>query len=281
MTLGLLTSCISEVLSSTLQPLLQSAIQNLFIPSSSLLHQPPVFVPVLAHLITGIIISPLDLIRTRLIVQAYAPDHRKYSGPLDAFQQILREEGGLYDMYFHPQLFIPAVIDNTLRPVVALALPGMLISYFGLHVTEDANPIAWGLAELAGSCVGLLLTLPFETVRRRLQVQVRGRAKPIRGCVSLRPTPYHGVVNTLWQVLTEERSDLPVLPTRPKPRRMSTKTKEREDALKHREEQSWLRHTGIGQLYRGLGMRVSASLIVFCLALVSGDQDGDGGWAEL
>lgn len=267
------------MISSTLQPLLQNIIQSIFLPSSSLLHQPPLFVPVIAHIITGFIVSPLDLIRTRLIVQSYSPEHRKYSGPIDAFMQILREEGGLYDMYFHPHLFLPALLDNTLRPIVSLALPGMIVSYFGLHISEDTNPAAWGFAELTGSCVGLLLTLPFETVRRRLQVQMRGRAKPMKGCVSLRPVPYNGMVDTAWHILTEERSDLPLAPPRPKPRRLSTKSRDGDDKSRHNE--SWLRHTGIGQLYRGLGMRLSASAIVFCLALVSGDQNGDGGWAEI
>ena len=47
------------------------------------------------------------------------------------------------------------------------------------------------------------------------------------------------------------------------------------------EHESWLRHTGIGQLYRGLGMRVGASVIVFVLAMLSGGDEQDAGWAEL
>lgn len=232
-----------------------------------------------SHLITGFILSPLDLIRTRLIVQSFTQP--TYKGPFDAFSQILRNEGGLKGIYLHPELLIPTLIDNTLRPIVSLALPGMLVAYLGAHITEDANPIAWGIAELAGSCVGLLITLPFETIRRRLQAQVRGTAKPLKACVRIRPTPYVGVVDAMWHILTEERSDLPLV-GRTKERRMSkagAKGKEREVAVQE-EEDGWMRHTGIGQLYRGLGMRLSASAIVFLLALVSG-EDVDSGWAEL
>lgn len=236
----------------------------------------------------GFILSPLDLVRTRLIVQSFSSRHLTYTGPFDALSRILREEGGLKGIYLHPHLLIPTIIDNTLPPIVSFLLPGLLASYVGAQITEDANPIAWGFAELAGSCLGLLITLPFETVRRRLQVQVRGTAKPIKGCVELRPAPYNGVVDTFWHILTEERSDLPI--TRHKRKRRMSKGKERAGAEEQQqqqqpaqdvEDQSWMRSTGIGQLYRGLGMRLGASIIMFGLALFSGGDEADSGWAEL
>ncbi|KAJ7770831.1 mitochondrial carrier domain-containing protein [Mycena maculata] len=279
---GLLTSCITEVLSSTFQPMIRGLLQALLLPTSPVFHHPPMFLPVLSHLIMGFILSPLDLVRTRLIVQSFSSRHLTYKGPFDALSRILREEGGLKGIYLHPHLLIPTIIDNLLPPIVSFVLPGMLASYIGAQITEDANPIAWGFAELAGSCLGLLITLPFETVRRRLQVQVRGIAKPIKGCVELRPVPYNGVVDTFWHVLTEERSDLPI-PAQKRKRRLS-KGKERaggEDRpAQDPEGQSWMKSTGIGQLYRGLGMRLGASIIMFGLALFSGDES-DGGWAEL
>jgi len=236
-------------------------------------HQPPIILPVVSHLITGFLLSPLDLIRTRLIVQSFTARYQTYSGPLDALRRILRDEGGLWGMYFHPHLLIPTLLDNALRPIVSLALPGMLTRYLGRgHITEETHPIGWGMAELGGSCIGLLATLPIETIRRRLQVQPRGNGKPVKGCVELRPAPYNGVVDTFWHILTEERSDLPIR------RRVSKgKEKEREGEI----EESWFRNTGIGQLYRGLGMRLGASVIVFGLALIGGGEERDGGWAEI
>ncbi|KAF8078324.1 mitochondrial carrier domain-containing protein [Lyophyllum atratum] len=282
---GLLTSCITEMLSSTMQPLIHNFLQSLFFPSMTPFHQPPILLPIASHLITGFILSPLDLIRTRLIVQSSLPRYRKYKGPLDALSQILRDEGGLKGIYFHPHLFIPTIIDNTLRPVVSLAFPSMLAGYLGINVSEETNPWAWGLVELGGSCLGLLVTLPFETIRKRLQVQVRGTAKPLKGCVELRPAPYNGVVDAFWHILTEERSDLPIRRIRKRRgSQASLKGKERvvsdtdeEDA----DEGGWFRNTGIGQLYRGLGMRLGASAIVFCLAFFSVGEEGDGGWAEI
>ncbi|KAF4623260.1 hypothetical protein D9613_001676 [Agrocybe pediades] len=266
------------------QPMINGFLQGLFFPSMTPFHQPPIILPVASHLITGFLLSPLDLVRTRLIIQSYTTRYQRYSGPIDAFRQILRDEGGLRGMYFHPHLLVPTLLDNGLRPLVTLALPGMITSYFGWgHITEDTHPIGWGMAELGSSCLGLLVTLPIETIRRRLQAQVRGSAEPVKGCVELRPAPYNGIVDAFWHILTEERSDLPITRS-PRRRRMSSKGKEasvpREEE-KTDEYQSWWRHTGLGQLYRGLGMRLGASAIVFVLALVGGGEENGGGWAEI
>jgi fusion and transport protein UGO1 len=272
---GLLTSCVLDMLSSNLQPLVQSTLQSLFFPTLSQFQQPPLLLPVASHLITGLFLSPLDLIRTRLIVQSFLPRHRTYSGPTDALGQILRTEGGLRGIYFHPHLFIPTLLDNTLRPLLSLAFPALLAAR--MHISEDANPAAWALAEFAGSCASLLITLPIETVRRRLQVQVRGTARPLKACVELRRAPYNGVVDAMWRILSEERSDLPVAPRR---KRRPSKEGEEQPADPEAEE-GWLRNTGLGQLYRGLSLRLGAGLIVFLLAVVSGGEERDSGWAEI
>jgi fusion and transport protein UGO1 len=256
-----------------MQPLIQNLLQSIFLPTMSPFQQPPIALPVASHLITGFLVSPLDLIRTRLIVQSFTSRHRTYSGPFNALSQILRDEGGLKGIYLHPHLLIPGVIDNVLRPAVSLALPGLLAKYLGAHISEDTNPIAWGFAELGGSCIGLLVTLPFETIRRRLQVQVRGTAKPLKGCVELRPAPYNGIVDVFWHIMTEERSDLPI---RRRRKRRGGKEEDADEEIGG----GWLRNCGLGQLYRGLGMRLGASGIVFLLALLSGEER-DGGWAEI
>ncbi|KZT06297.1 mitochondrial carrier [Laetiporus sulphureus 93-53] len=288
---GLLTSSINDALFAVLEPLCHSLLQAvLFPPPSDVLAAPsssssPLLLPVASHVLTGFILSPLDLIRTRLIIQSSLPRYRTYSGPIDALQQILAQEGGLRGVYLHPHLLIPALLDCTLRALIPLALPGIVASYlgFGTRLTPETHPLLWTVAELLGSCAGLLVTLPIETVRRRLQAQVRGNAKPIKACVELRPAPYNGVVDALWHIITEERSDLPV--KRKGRARKAAHAKGKGKAAEGYEEEgvegeSWTRNTGIGQLYRGLGMRVAASFAVFVLAMVGGEEP-DAGWAEL
>jgi fusion and transport protein UGO1 len=251
-------------------------------------HQTPIFLPIASHTLTGFILSPLDLIRTRLVVQSYNGRYRTYTGPFDALHKILRDEGGLKSIYLHPNLLIPTLLDSALRPIVSFVLPGLILSYFGAsHATEDSHPVAWSCAELTASCIGLLVTLPIETIRRRLQVQVRGSAEPIKGCVELRPAPYNGVVDAFWHILTEERSDLPIS-HRARRRRNSKSAKskdgekeeEKEENLDDEPESIW-KSTGLGQLYRGLGMRLGASAIYFVLTLLVSPQETDAGWVEI
>lgn len=226
------------------------------------------------------------------MVQSSVPRHRTYSGPIDAFRQVLAHEGGFRGVYLHPHLLIPTLFDCTLRALVPLTLPGMVAAYVGLgpNLSPETTPLQWQLAEFLGTVAGALVFLPFETVRRRLQVQTRGTARPLKACVELRPAPYNGMVDAFWHILTEERSDLPLKPPTPKRRRRRSSHKGKEPAHVHdsetmpeepTESESWLRHSGIGQLYRGLSVRIGAGLVVFVLALMSGSDEADAGWAEL
>ncbi|TFY53489.1 hypothetical protein EVJ58_g9426 [Rhodofomes roseus] len=277
---GLLTTTVHEALYNGLQPSCHAILQYILSPifpslssaSSSLL------LPVASHTLAGFILSPLQLVRTRLIIQSANPRFRTYSGPIDALSQILAHEGGLHGVYLHPHLLIPTLLEHTLRGLIPLTLPALIASYlgFGTHLSPDMHPVLWNISELLGDFAGSLIMLPIETIRRRLQAQVRGTAKPLRACVEVRPAPYNGVVDALWHIITEERSDLPL---RTRARRKS-KGKAKEGAVEEEEKSSWLRSTGIGQLYRGLGVRLAVGFTVFVLASLS-DKESDGGWAEL
>ena len=267
-----------------MQPLIHNALQSLFAPTMA---SPYVFpgsstsllIPVASHLITGFILSPLDLVRTRLIVQSFNPQHRTYTGPIDALRKIVREEGGVRGLYLHPHLLIPTILDNTIRSLVSLELPSLLSArlFPGALVSTESSPAAWGVVEFASSTIGLLATVPIQTVRRRLQVQVRGRAQRLKTCVEIRPIPYNGVVDALWHILTEERSDLPVKQVVEGRRKEKGKNREGEKGGEH--VRIW-RRTGLGQLYRGMGSRICAGLTVLILDAVTGSGD-EPGWAEL
>ncbi|KAF6766076.1 mitochondrial carrier domain-containing protein [Ephemerocybe angulata] len=244
---GLLTSTVTTVLSSTLQPLIDGFLQALFFPSLTPFHQPPLLLPVASHLITGFILSPLDLIRTRLI-----------------------------GIYLHPQLLIPTLVDSAIRPVIALALPGAIASWFtGPHGSPDTHPQTFVFSELLAACLGLLVTLPIETIRRRLQ-----RAS------SCAPAPYNGMVDAFWHILTEERSDLPI--TYPQRRRRPSVSAKSQDGASKVEEveepyegEGLSRNTGLGQLYRGLALRLGGSVFLFAVGLWGGGAPSDGGWTEI
>ena len=132
----------------------------------------------------------------------------------------------------------------------------------------------WTVTELVAGCLGALITIPIETVRRRLQVQTRGTGR-FKSCVETRPQQYHGVIDTVWRILTEERSDSPKSVK-------SSRQKDKETAGRVEEgDQLWLGSTGIAQLYRGLSMSIGATAVVTVLAIFAGGEETDMGWAEL
>ena len=129
---------------------------------------------------------PLDLVRTRLTTELEGREH--YKGMVDAFQKIYRKEGwrGYY---------------SGLPPTLLVAVPNFAISYtvYGTlkeHVLDDElfysvrkiepdndndaqsqngpRKLGFWLTLLCGSTSGALSTLityPFDTVRRRMQIQ--------------------------------------------------------------------------------------------------------------
>ena len=228
----------------------------------------PLLIPVLSHLTTGIILSPLDLVRTRLIAQSSMHQYRTYSGPIDCLSSIIRHEGGLSGIYFHPHLLLPTVLENMLRHLITLSLP----SFFGnlLGVSDDIQPIAWSVVEFFSGCASLLITIPVETVRRRLQIQVRGSIAPVVTCVNTRSKPYNGVFDVFRSIITEEAST---------PAHQHNRDRWRGKHHVIDDKKRGARR--LSQLYRGFTMGVGAGAIVMTLSIMGGGRQSNGGWAEL
>ncbi|BGP37520.1 hypothetical protein JCM10449v2_001426 [Rhodotorula kratochvilovae] len=296
---GQLTTCVVDGLTTAIQPFFLSALTVALLPSSSFSALPLIYAPkpgpllvltTLSHTLTTVLLSPLDLVRTRLIVQSAQPQHRKYKGPLHALRTIVEEEGGVWTTYFHPNLLFPALLEGVVRPLLHLSTPLIIARY--LHLEPSTSPLTFGLAELVLGTAGLLLTLPLETVRKRLQLQSRaafvraGRAGGVgrawRTCVETRPQPYAGIVEAVYRILTEETGKIP----RRRRRRRSSAVPGTPGLAVGEEEKEDLATAGLGasgglrQLYRGFGMGVGANVVVFLLGLVAGGEEASG-WAEM
>lgn len=292
---GTLTTFLLDTATSTLQPLV-SGLLSLFSPAA-MNPVPIAFSPqpvtrlsllMVSHLVTGVLVSPLDLVRTRLVAQTTMAMHRKYHGPLDAIRTILREEGGWGTTYLHANLLIPTVLDYLFRPLLTLGAPWIIENI--LHLDPSTVPISYALAELIFSTLALCVTLPIETVRRRLQLQyheprraTRSGGLPavrntntarrgLRTCVEVRPVPYNGVVEAMYRILTEETSVAP---------HVHRKRRAKEETMA-KMASSVFSFGGLRNLYRGLGMGISANLLVFVLTVVTGErQTGSTGWTEM
>ena len=238
---GQLLTTLHNLLSNLLQPQLHSSLlflspspspTDLQIPLTALPHPTlPLGLQIAAHLLTHLILSPLELIRTRLIV--LPASHPTSPGALSLLRQTLAEEGGVSSLYFHPNILIPALLEHTVRPLLTLSIPLLLERQLG--ISPQVSPITYSLCDLSLGLGSLLVLLPIETVRRRLQLQSRaygGGGKRVKSVVGLREKDYVGVVEAIWRIVTEETGV---------PRRRN---------MTEREEGGVF--SGIRQLYRGV-----------------------------
>lgn len=275
---GQLVSTIHAVLSTVLQPHIHSLVFALApnvagngplpldfpltaLPSPGV----PLALQVASHAITQFILSPLELVRTRLIV--WSSSHPSTPSSATLLRRAIAEEGGILGLYTASNVFLPAVLELTLRPLLTLSIPLVLERWLGL--SPDLSPITYSIADLGLNVASLVLILPIETIRKRLQLQSRapGGGKHYRSVVRLRDRDYVGMVEAIWRIVTEETAA-------PRKHRMSTK-----------DEGGWF--SGVAQLYRGFGMAVTAHLTVFGLGLVSAGLGGmsargiQTGWKEI
>ncbi|WFC97981.1 hypothetical protein MYAM1_000702 [Malassezia yamatoensis] len=290
---GTLTTFLLDISTNTIQPIITGFL-SLFTPTA-LNAMPIAFSPTpftalgmltLSHVITGTLVSPLDLVRTRLIAQSTLPSHRKYAGPVDALRTILHEEGGWRTIYLTPLLCIPTILDFTFRSLLTLGAP--LFVENTLRLDPNAVPISYALAELAISTLALGITLPIETIRRRLQLQYHPPLRRnqrtnfgqptsantarvgLRACVETRPVPYTGFLECMYRIVSEETSVAP-----------SKLSAEDQNGFQMVVSRGFNSIGGLRNLFRGFGMGFSANLLVFVLTLLTGERQGSAGWTEM
>jgi fusion and transport protein UGO1 len=158
-------------------------------------------------------------------------------------KSIVKEEGGLWSLYMHPHSFWPSVLEHTIRPLLTLSIP--LFIERKLHISPDISPITHSLLDLSLGLASLLILLPIETVRKRLQIQDRAQnmdgslsKRPRRTIVRTREKNYVGIVEAMWRIASEETT----IPRRRK----------RSDSSGQTEQYSGL--DGLKQLYRGVSL---------------------------
>lgn len=234
-----LVTTLHSLLSNFLQPQIHSSISTLSpslpglnpnVPLSAL-PEPgiPLALGVVSHLLTHLLLSPLELIRTRLI--ALPLSHPSTPSSVTIFRNAIDEEGGFSSLYFHPNLLIPSVLEHTIRPLLTLSVPLVLERQFG--ISPELSPLTYSMCDLSLGMASLVILLPIETVRKRLQVQARGpKGKRIKTIVKTRERDCVGIVEAMWRIVTEETGA----------RRRRSMTEKDEGGV----------FAGIRQLYRGV-----------------------------
>ncbi|KAH8890069.1 mitochondrial carrier [Thozetella sp. PMI_491] len=169
------------------------------------------FVAAAAAVATGLILSPLDLVRTRLIVTPTSRAPRRTIATLRS----------LPSYFCPPSLYAPTILHSLIHPLLTLSTPLALRTQF--MIDKDVSPTTFSIAKFCASSAALFVKLPLETVLRRGQVAVLSSTSYLRALhvpspkgkrlsegteleTVVPPGSYNGVVGTMYAIVNEEGS---------------------------------------------------------------------------
>ncbi|UQC81702.1 uncharacterized protein CLUP02_07188 [Colletotrichum lupini] len=164
-----------------------------------------------AAVATGLILAPLDLVRTRLLVTPNSKGSRRTLSTLRTLPS-----------YVCPSsLAIPTIFHSLIHPILTLSTPLVLRTRF--LIDSRVSPTTFSVAKFCASSVALFVKLPLETVLRRGQVAVLSTPAHVRALSgkdqkleTIVPAgPYKGVLGTMLYIMNEEGTR--AIPTAPAP----------------------------------------------------------------
>ncbi|OMH86244.1 hypothetical protein AX774_g135 [Zancudomyces culisetae] len=175
-----------------------------------------------SHILVGYLLSPLEILRTRLEVQSSSPIHRKYNGIVEGLKTINREESLLHGVYLNPRLSIPCILQHSINPIFN-NLGNRVMEFIMADIDYFDSTFKMRFLIFIWRTLNLLVTLPVDTARKRLMCQPAYTSLPtatpspshsslsqtanfkdFRTVVKLSPVPYTGLFNCFWRILTEE-----------------------------------------------------------------------------
>ncbi|KAF6840575.1 mitochondrial fusion protein [Colletotrichum musicola] len=153
-----------------------------------------------AAVATGLILAPLDMVRTRLLVTSISKQPRRTLATLRALPSYLCPSS----------LVIPTILHSLIHPVLTLSTPLVLRTRF--LIDSRVSPTTFSLAKFCASSAALFIKLPLETVLRRGQVAVLSTSAYVRALSSkdqtletiIQPGRYNGVMGTMFYIMNQE-----------------------------------------------------------------------------
>ncbi|KAJ2783060.1 hypothetical protein GGI15_002714 [Coemansia interrupta] len=280
---GSLTHWTYTMLHLLLQPTLEGVLNELlgFYDSSAVYMDeaaPSALTLVSSHVLVGWLLSPLELVRTRLQIQSASPVHRKYQGMVGGLRTVFREEGGALGLYFSSYHWVPAVVKHALDAVFRNMGGFFVDRVWQVDVYE--RPGAYAVAGLVWKTLAALVMLPVDTARARLMAQPRYREiskqegnkkagfREFRTCVPLAPVPYGGLADCLWRMVREEGESLEQMRAR---RERALRAAREGDEERARMIGSVGRY-GLRALYPGITLQLAANVAIFGLGFIATDD---------
>lgn len=144
----------------------------------------------LSSCLTGLLLAPLDLVRTKLILTPLS------QGPRGLLQNLKR----LPSLLPSRETIVPTLLSSTIPQVFSAATPLLLRRNFRSRLSPDTTPALWSMAAFATCLVDLFIRLPLETLTRRAQVATLKRMQPDLPLI-VQPGEYKGVWGTVYSIL--------------------------------------------------------------------------------
>ncbi|KAL5606623.1 hypothetical protein BROUX41_003021 [Berkeleyomyces rouxiae] len=219
-----------------------------------------------AAVATGLILCPLDLVRTRLLVTPAS------KGPRRTFS-VLRS----LPSYICPSLlFIPTMLHSLVNPLLTLSTPLALRTQF--RIDAEQSPMTYSFAKFCASAASIFIKLPIETVLRRAQIHVISSPEYVHAAdpqgnalETIVPVGrYNGVFGTMYHIAAEEGVRT-VEPTATKPPPTSRVRKNRNKSA----EVIYLKGQGLEGLWRGWKVNWWGLVGLWSASLVGNSGEGE------
>ncbi|KAI1823008.1 mitochondrial carrier domain-containing protein [Xylaria intraflava] len=214
-----------------------------------------------AAVATGLILAPLDLVRTRLIVTSTSRAPRRTLATLRS----------LPSWVCHPTLVAPTILHSLVHPFITLSTPLALRSQF--LIDRDLSPLTFSVVKFFTSCASLFVKLPLETVLRRGQMTVladpaylQALDKTSQMDTIVQLGPYNGVVGTMYTIVSEEGS---------RPITKPVKTSRSRKAKAKASEVTYKRGQGLEGLWRGWKVSWWGLVGLWTASIAGGGGEGE------
>ncbi|CZR56489.1 related to chromosome segregation protein Cse1p [Phialocephala subalpina] len=154
-----------------------------------------------AAAMAGIILAPLDLLRTKLIITPTSLPKRSLTAQLRTLQSYLCPTS----------LIAPTILHSLVSPTISHSTPLLLRSHLGIDPVLTPN--SYQLANFMSKSAELFLKLPLETVLRRAQVAALKEEVELARLqgewqgdldMTIKHGEYRGVIGTMWMIVREE-----------------------------------------------------------------------------
>ncbi|KAJ3253655.1 hypothetical protein HDU77_004467 [Chytriomyces hyalinus] len=210
-TLGLVkghfTTFLLQTLSNAAQPFVEESLNDAF----DVFDDTHPVTNLLSHVLISTVLSPLELIRTRLIAQSVS--ELRYYGPFHAAAAIAATEGPYrFGALYAPQHVYATIICKAVSSLLK-SLSHSIIKY-DLGLSSEYNPILHTSAVLVFLAGEVFVSTPLELARKRLQVQSLKPSRkrkagdaiiPFVGCVGMNNVRrYESFFEVIQRVIVEE-----------------------------------------------------------------------------